>query len=111
MGVREHLRRAVEGVPEGGAITLPVAAVRAWLREDRAERGDLPAGQRSYTTSEAAEVAGVRPSTVAEWAKVGRLEGAWKTGEDGGGEWRIPEGALLDLMQARKDEGDRIRFE
>lgn len=111
MNVRERLRQAISGVPEGGSISLPVEAVRRWLREDLEEDGDLPTGQQTYSTADAAELAGVKPSTVAEWAKDGRLSGAWKTGADGGGEWRIPEADLLDLMTGRKNGGDRVRLD
>lgn len=51
MTVRDHLRDAIAGVPDGGAVTLPVAAVRRWLQEDLEEAEHCPAGGRSYTTA------------------------------------------------------------
>lgn len=113
MTVREHLRQVVQGIPRGGSVTLPVEAIRQWLQEDVEDRGDLSSTQRISSTAEAAEFLGVQPATVAEWAKEGRFPNAWKTGSDGGGEWRIPEGDLFALTQGANDRrgGDRVRFD
>lgn len=111
MSVREKLREAVQGVPQGGAVTLPVEAVRQWLREDAETGSSEGLGQKVYSTAKAADIAGVEPATIAEWAKDERLPNAWKTGKNGGGEWRIPEADLLSLMMGEQLETERVSFD
>lgn len=114
MTLRDHVRDLYEALPDGASVNLDRSTLGDWLREDVEARGETPTGQKTYTTSEAAEVAGVKPATVAEWCKDGRLSGAWKTGTDGGGEWRVPESDLLALVHGSDNGdrgGDRVRFD
>lgn len=107
MKVAERLRRAVEGVPAEGAVTLPVRAVRRWLdeaedggaRRDGTGRGEDVA---DLTVAELAEELDRAESTVRGWLP--DVPGAYKLG----GEWRVPREAwreYLDGLAEDEDEG------
>lgn len=105
MTVAERLRRAVEGVPAEGAVTLPVRAVRRWLEEaedggarrDGAGKGEDVA---DLTVPELAEALERAESTVRGWLP--DVPGAYKLG----GEWRVPRDAWRAYLDGLADDED-----
>lgn len=107
MNVAERLRQAVQGVPDEGAVTLPVEAVRRWLEEadDAPSNGAGPgkgAPVADLTVSELADELDKSESTVRSWMP--EVEGAYRLGA----EWRVSRAAWrrhLDRLAADGDEG------
>jgi hypothetical protein len=93
-----ELRRAVDALPDGAALTLPAAELRAALRELEATNGNGAAV--SYDTDEAARAMAVSPKTVAGWCHAGRFPGARRTGGRGG-KWIIPAAAVAQYLNER----------
>lgn len=99
MTLAERLRRAVEGLPEGASITLPVGVVRDWLeeREDDAEDNRLG----DLTVPELAEELDRAESTVRGWLNAGRIDQAYKLN---GREWRVPRAAVREFLDRQRDD-------
>ena len=93
MRLARDLALAVEGIPDGGSVTLPVA----WLRE-RLEGGaeDVVV---DLTVKQAAKKLGRSPSTVRNWLAAGDIPGAYRFK---GREWRIPPSALERFLDKQR---------
>lgn len=115
MTLHEQLSDLVEHAPEGvTTITVEVD----WLRRQLDEGGGSEAAEkeegtdRYLTTSQAARRLSVKPETVAHWCREQRLPNAFKTGEDGDGEWRIPPGDVNNgPTDNQADDDGRVRFQ
>lgn len=100
------LRRLIEGVPEGGAVTLPREAVAQWLQEVGEGAGSAETNGRpevaDLTVEEIAEALELSPSTVRAWmpdvAGAYKLGGAWRVSR---ADWR----AYLDRRAEDEEEG------
>lgn len=107
MNVAERLRQAVDGLPDEGAVTLPVQAVRRWLEEaDEASSDESGAGKGApvadLTVVELAAELDKSESTVRSWMP--DIEGAYRLGN----EWRVPRTAWrqhLDTLAKERDGG------
>ena len=101
MTLRDRLRRIVDPLPDGAAVSLPVDVLRDWLD---AEEGDFPEQTSSepqgfdLTVQDAADLLGRAPSTVRGWCSSGVLPGAYRLR---GREWRIPRSSLDSLRPDR----------
>lgn len=87
------LRRALELLPEGSALTLPREVLLEALGEvgGTTDAGDL-------TVAQVAERFGRCESTVRSWLTAGLLRGYRLRGR----EWRIPAAALAEFEQAER---------
>lgn len=96
MTLADRLAAVVDGMPEDGAVTLPVAWLRAQLEAE--ESGDGAGGRiANLTVEEVAEELGRRPSTIRGYLGSGDLRGYKLRGR----EWRIPRGAVREFVDAR----------
>lgn len=105
MNVADRLRQAVDGLPDEGAVTLPVEAVRRWLEEaDDAPSDGAAAGKGApvadLTVAELADELDRSESTVRSW--VADIDGAYKLGA----EWRVPRTAWRRHLDRLADDGD-----
>lgn len=105
MNVADRLRQAVDGLPDEGAVTLPVEAVRRWLEEadDAPSNGDgagKGAPVADLTVAELAEELDKSESTVRSWMP--EVEGAYRLGN----EWRVPRRAWRRHLDRLADDGD-----
>lgn len=93
-------------------VLAPLASVYDAVLDDLRRLDGVDARPSPLTTSEAAEQLGVEPRTVAKWCRQGRLPNAYKTGEDGEGEWRIPP-EDVDAGPTNEQAGDveRVTFQ
>ncbi len=87
MGLVDRLKAIIEGMPDGGSVSLPVT----WLRDLLDAEGDSPGTGRLLTLEEAGDIVGRSAGTVRTWANSGQLEGAFKLQ---GRSWRVPESAI-----------------
>lgn len=85
MRLARDLAMAVEGIPDGGSVTLPVA----WLRE-RLEGANEDVVV-DLTVEQVAKKLNRSPSTVRNWLAAGDIPGAYRLKRR---EWRIPPSAL-----------------
>lgn len=107
--LHEHIRRLVEAIPEGGAVTLPVSILRQWLTEDSttiqsgparpAASSDMP--DPGFRVAEVADRVGRDASTVRGWIAEGRFPGARKLS---GREWRIPRADLEAFIRGPEED-------
>lgn len=90
----------------------PVAEVLRMVVDDLQKLDRITDEQVTLTTSDVADRYEVEPKTVAKWCRQGRYPNAWKTGEDGDGEWRIPQADLRDDKPEprRGVDKDRVSF-
>lgn len=103
-----HLARLIDGVPEGGAVTIPREAVERWLEEAGEGTGSAETNGRpevaDLTVEEIAEALELSPSTVRAWMPdvegAYKLAGAWRVSRE---DWR----AYLD----RRAEDEREQLE
>ena len=93
MRLARDLARAVEGIPDGGSVTLPVA----WLRE-RLE-GPEENVVVDLTVEQVAKMLEKSPSTVRNWLAGGEIPGAYRFK---GREWRIPPSALERFLDKQR---------
>jgi excisionase family DNA binding protein len=94
--LRDRLRRIVEALPNGAAVTLPRDELARWI-----DAGD-PEPLADLTVQEIAEIVGRRPSTVRGWCAAGELRAYRFRGR----EWRIPATALREFQDREADPGD-----
>jgi excisionase family DNA binding protein len=93
------------GLPEGAAVTVPIA----WLSEALDGSGDTgapsagPVPRADWTVRELADRFGRRPGTVRAWVEAGRFPGAYRM--HGSKEWRIPASALAAFEEAQRQGG------
>lgn len=103
MSLHSSLADAVEGLPEDGAVTLPVGWLREQLDaepEDEDELADL-------TVDEIAEELDRAPSTVRGWLGRGEIPEAYRLQ---GREWRVPRSALRRYLDRQGAErGEKLR--
>ena len=91
MGLIDRLKAIIEGMRDGGSISLPVT----WLRDLLDAEGDSPGMGRLLTLEEAGEVVGRSPSTVRTWLNTRRLDGFTLNGRA----WRIRGSALRSFIE------------
>lgn len=92
--LRSRLERAIAGLPEGSHVTFPVAALQAWLDQERTLEPDDPLVD--MTVVEVAGRLGRSPSTVRGWCGSGALKGAYRLR---GREWRVPRARLQEFLE------------
>lgn len=107
---RKYTRRRREA--EELDALVPLATICDAILDDLRRLDGVDASPAPLTTSEAAERLGVQSRTVARWCREDRLPNAYKTGEEGEGEWRIPP-ADVDAGPngAQAPTEDRVRFD
>lgn len=109
MTLADRLRRIVDGLPPGSAVSLPVDTLREWLDEEPGE--SHKPGQDEplvdLTVQEVARLLDRSPSTVRWWCNEGTLSGAYKLR---GREWRVPRQALRDLRDEQANGNGRPRL-
>jgi excisionase family DNA binding protein len=93
----DHLKAIIDGMPDGGSVSLPVT----WMRDLLDAEGDSPGMGRLLTLKEAGEVVGRSPSTVRTWLNTSRLAGFKLNGRT----WRIRESALRSFIE-RQESGE-----
>jgi excisionase family DNA binding protein len=93
LSLRDRLRRIVEALPSGSAVTLPRDQLAEWVGADE------PPPLTDLTVPEAAEILGRRPSTVRGWCASGELR-AYKLR---GREYRITREALREFQDQEAD--------
>lgn len=98
MSLRSALEELARGVPEGGAVTVPVNWLRRLMDEDPHDDGGP-----DLDVQEAGRRVGRQPSTVRTWCAEGRLAGAYRLG---GREWRIPRSALTAFVRSHEASGE-----
>lgn len=103
--VADRLRAAVEGVPEGASLTLPVDVLKDWLEAaaDATETGIESPGRpvADLSVGEIAEAHGKAPSTVRGWLQ--DVPGTYRLGN----ELRVPRSAWRAYLDglAQDDDG------
>ncbi len=95
MRLARDLALAVEGIPDGGSVTLPVA----WLRERLRLEGPVENVVVDLTVEQAAKKLGRSPSTVRNWLAAGQIPGAYRFK---GREWRTPPSALERFLDKQR---------
>jgi excisionase family DNA binding protein len=95
--LRDRLRRIVEALPNGAAVTLPRDELARWI-----DAGD-PEPLTDLTVPEAAEIVLRKPSTVRGWCASGELRAYRFQGR----EWRITRAALREF-QDQQSKGDDL---
>ena len=95
MRLARDLALAVEGVPDGGSVTLPVTWLRERLRLDGPEENVVV----DLTVEQAAKKLGRSPSTVRNWLAAEEIPGAYRFK---GREWRIPPSALERFLDKQR---------
>ncbi len=93
MRLARDLASAVEGIPDGGSVTLPVA----WLRE-RLEGAEDDVVV-DLTVEQVANKLGRTPSTVRNWLAAGDIPEAYRFKRR---EWRIPPSALERFLDKQR---------
>ena len=102
MTLANRVRHLIDGVPDGGSVSLPVECLRAWLA---GSEGDL---ERDMTVANIAELFHRSPVTVRAWIRAGRLRAYRFRGR----EYRVSSSALEAFVaQERERSGDRERLE
>lgn len=99
MSLRSALADAVDGLPEDGAVTLPVGWLREQLEAEPKDEDDLS----DLTVEEIAEELDRAPSTVRGWLGAGEIPEAYRLQ---GREWRVPRTALRRYLD-RQGQEDR----
>ena len=105
MGLVDRLKAVIDGMPDGGSVSLPVI----WLRHLLDAEGDSLGTGRLLTLEEAGTIVSRSPGTIRTWANSGQLEGAFKLQNRS---WRIPEKALqgfIERQQAGEHEAPTVR--
>ncbi len=92
MTLTDYIRRIVDGMPDGSAVTLPVS----WLRDQVGREADANGKVGDLTCEEAAKTLGRSPSTVGEWCRAGDIRNAYRLK---GREWRIPRSGLQEFLE------------
>ncbi|MDE3003385.1 MAG: helix-turn-helix domain-containing protein [Gemmatimonadota bacterium] len=87
-----RLRRLIDGVPDGGMVSLPVERVREWLAEPSAEV------ERDLMVAEVASFFSRSPVTIRTWIRDGRLRAYRFRGR----EYRITAAALEAFIRAER---------
>lgn len=95
MKLHDRLQRAIDGLPDGSSVSLPVAAIREWL-------GDTTLSvEPDLTVSEVAEFFHRAPQTVRTWIREGRLDAYRFTGQ----EYRVTHRALEEFQERERVRG------
>ena len=105
MGLVDRLLAVIDGMPDGGSVSLPVT----WLRDLLDAEGESSGVGRLLTLEEAGELVGRSSSTIRTWANSGQLDGAFKLQNRS---WRIPESAVqrfIERQQSVEHEPPTVR--
>ena len=97
MGLIDRLKAIIDGMPDGGSVSLPVT----WLRDLLDAEGDSPGTGRLLTLEEAGTIVGCSPSTVRTWLNTGQLDGFKLNARS----WRIRDSALRRFIE-RQESGE-----
>ena len=95
MRIADRIQKMIDGMPAGGAVTLPVDSLREWLSE---------AGttiEHDLTVDDVAKFFDRSPVTVRAWIRGGRLR-AYRFQRR---EYRIPESALEEFQDRERNGG------
>ena len=93
MRLSDRLSRMIDGVPDGGLVTLPVDTLREWMRENGSSL------DHDLTVENIAAFFNRSPVTVRAWIRKGRLEAYHFRGN----EYRITHSALEEFQQRERD--------
>ena len=97
MGLVDRLKAIIDGMPDGGSVSLPVT----WLRNLLDAEDDSLGTGRLLTLEEAGDIVGRSPSTVRTWLNTGQLDGFKLNARS----WRIRESALRSFIE-RQESGE-----
>ncbi len=105
MTLQDRLRRIVEPLPPGAAVTLPADVLREWLDGEPGTGGQAGDGVSQeplvdLTVEDVAKLVGRAPSTVRWWCQKGTLPGAYRLRNR---EWRVPRAALRALRSGSNE--------
>lgn len=96
MKLSDRIRRLLEGMPDGAAVSLPVETLRAWVEES---------GPGSFepdlTVADVAGKMGRSPVTIRAWIRSGQLK-AYRFQHR---EWRVTSDNLQDFMTGQQSRG------
>ena len=93
MRIADRIQKMIDGIPDGGSVSLPVDSLRTWLSEN-------PTGiEHDLTVDDVAKFFDRSPVTVRAWIRGGRL-GAYRFQ---GREYRIPESALEEFQERERN--------
>lgn len=95
MRIADRIQTIVEGMPSGGAVTLPVDSLRTWLSENGSGI------EHDLTVKDVAKFFDRSPVTVRTWIRGGRLRAYQFQGR----EYRIPESALGEFQERERNGG------
>lgn len=102
----DRLRRAVDGLPSGSAVSLPVDVLREWIDEEPGGPDEQAAEPLvDLTVPEVAGLLDRSDSTIRGWCQDGTLPGAYKLR---GREWRVPRQALRELRDPQTNGKPRL---
>jgi hypothetical protein len=106
MSLRHQLATVIEGMPDGGAVTLPVNWLRQVLETDA--ESDLPVNSvADMSVIEVAEALNRSPATIRGWCSAGEVPGAYKLK---GREWRVPLWGLREFLDGQGNRpGSAVR--
>lgn len=112
MRVTELREKYLRKIPEAERTEAraPLSTVYQVFVEDLDELDRIGEEPVYLTTTDVAERFEVKPKTVATWCRDGRFPNAFKTGEDGEGEWRIPTDDLRGHETGQTVDDGRVSF-
>ena len=93
MRIADRIQKMIDGMPDGGSVTLPVDSLREWLSETG---GGI---EHDLTVDDVAKFFGRSPVTIRAWIRGGRLRAYRFQGR----EYRIPESALEELQERERN--------
>ena len=97
MRIADRIQKIIDGIPDGGSVTLPVESLREWLSETGTGL------DHDLTVDDVAKFFDRSPVTVRAWIRGGRLEAYRFQGR----EYRITHAALEELQQRQRGEGQQ----
>ena len=93
MRLSDWLKGMIDGMPDGGSITLPVEAVKERLSENASGL------DHDFTVEEVGKFFDRSPVTIRTWIRTGRLEAYLFRGN----EYRITHSALEDFQHRERN--------
>ena len=93
MKLSDRLTRMIDGMPDGGSISLPVDTVRDWLNDNGSGL------DQDLTVEEVGKFFHRSPITIRTWIRAGRLEAYHFRGK----EYRITRAALEDFQDQQRN--------
>lgn len=94
MKLADRIRLMIEGMPEGGMVSIPVAALREWLNDS------APGFESDLTVDDVAQFFNRSPVTIRTWIRSGELRAYMFKGR----EYRITHSALEKYQERARGE-------